>query len=54
VLLELQDPFLDSPFLVVFNRGPAADARLARAFPERSIYHYYPEDPGRFYTAPKE
>ncbi len=54
VLLELQDPFLESPFIFVLNRGPASDARLAQAFPERSIYHYYPEDPGKFYTAPKE
>jgi len=54
VLLELQDPFLDTPFLFVFDRGPAADARLARVFPERTIYHYYPEDPGEFYTKRKK
>jgi hypothetical protein len=54
VLLELQNPFLDTPFIFVYNRGPLATHKLARAFPERAIYHYYPEDPGNFYSAPKE
>lgn len=54
VLLELQDPYLDTPFIFVFNRGPIADRKLARNFPERAIYHYYPEEPGNFYPSPKE
>jgi len=54
VLLELQDPFLDTPFIFVFNRGPIADRKLARDFPERAIYHYYPEEPGNFYPSPKD
>lgn len=46
-LLELQDPFLDTPFIFVISRGAAQDARVAARFPERATYHYYPSD-GQF------
>jgi len=52
-LLELQDPFLDTPFIFVISRGPRADARVAEHFPDRNIIHYYPEEPYTFYTAPR-
>jgi hypothetical protein len=42
-LLELQDPFLDTPFIFVISVGPSRDAELARLFPDRHIYHYYPD-----------
>lgn len=52
-LLELQNPFLDSPFIFVISRGADTDAEVARHFPERNTYHYYPvDDPYTFYTAP--
>ena len=53
VLLELQDPFLDTPFIFVYSRGPNADREVAAAFPERRILHYYPEEPYTFLTSPK-
>lgn len=53
VLLELQTPFLDTPFIFVFNRGDQSNAVLARAFPERRIFHYYPDESYIFYTQPK-
>jgi hypothetical protein len=53
VLLELEDPFLDTPFIFVFTRGEAADRVVIAEFPGRAAYHYYPEDPGVFLTAPK-
>ena len=53
VLLELSDPFLDSPFIFVHYRGLNADAELAEAFPDRHIYHYYPDEPYKLYTAPR-
>jgi hypothetical protein len=54
VLLELQDPFLDTPFIFVFRRGSSADERVAEHFPERKVYHYYPPDePYTFYDKPK-
>jgi hypothetical protein len=53
VLLELQDPFLDTPFIFVYTRGPGPDQKVAEAFPERRVLHYYPEDPYVFLTSPK-
>lgn len=54
VLLELQNPFLDTPFVFVFSRGEAADRALAAHFPERAVYHYYPPgEPYAFYLTPK-
>lgn len=50
VLLELADPFLDTPFIFVHHRGLNADAALVEAFTERKIYHYYPDEPYKLYT----
>lgn len=53
-LLELQDPFLNTPFIFVISRGPNADAEVAAQFPNRSVYWYYPADePYTLYTAPR-
>jgi hypothetical protein len=43
-LLELQNPFLDTPFVFVISRGAKQDARVAARFPDRTPYHYYPKD----------
>ena len=49
-LLELQTPFLDTPFIFVISRGPKTDWRVSQYFPERQSYHYYPADaPYTFY-----
>jgi hypothetical protein len=52
-LLELQDPFLDTPFIFTFSRGPGADSVLAADFPERTIIYYYPDEPDEFYFSPR-
>jgi len=52
-LLELSNPFLDSPFIFVISRGIEADQMVASYFPERAIYHYYPDQPGEFFTQPR-
>jgi hypothetical protein len=52
-LLELEDPRLTSPFIFAWSRGPQADQTLADDFPERNLFHYYVEEPGRFYLSPK-
>ncbi len=41
-LLELQDPFLTTPFIVALSRGPVVDAQLAQSVTDRRVYHYYP------------
>ncbi len=50
VLLDLSDPFLETPFIFVFSRGAEADANAAGHYPERGVWHYYPDDPNRFYA----
>jgi len=55
VLLDLEDPALTSPFIFAWSRGTRADKALASDYPDRNIYHYYPnEEPDTFYTSPKE
>ena len=51
-LLELQDPFLTSPFIFSWGVRQGIYETLAEEYPERAVYHYYPEEPGKFYTAP--
>jgi hypothetical protein len=53
-LLDLQDPFLTTPFIFIWSRGPMADAAAAESYPERNIIHYYVDDPYSFYTNPKQ
>ena len=52
-LIELSSPYLDTPFIFILTRGPAADAIVIRAFPDRNVLHYYPDEPHNFYTAPR-
>jgi hypothetical protein len=44
-LLELQDPFLDTPFIFVMNKGEKQNAAVAKAFPDRKAYLYFPKQP---------
>lgn len=53
VLLDLQSPDLDSPFIFIFSRNPQADDALRAEFPDRNFYHYYPQDPYVLYKSPK-
>ena len=49
-LLELSDPFLDTPFIFVISRGPEQDTAVAELFPERKTVHYYADEPFKLYT----
>lgn len=51
-LLDLETPFLNTPFLLVINRGEKANAAVAAAFPYRRVYHYYPDEPWIFHKVP--
>ena len=53
VLLDLQSPELDSPFIFVLSRDQESDRVLNSEFPGRDIYHYYPSEPFTFYKSPK-
>jgi hypothetical protein len=49
-LLELSNPMLDSPFIFIWSRGAKSNATIAAAFPKRSVYYYFPDEPLKFYT----
>jgi 4-amino-4-deoxy-L-arabinose transferase-like glycosyltransferase len=49
--LHLENPYLTSPFIFAwasYTEDPSNE--LAQQFPYRTIYHYYPDQPGEFYT----
>jgi hypothetical protein len=41
-LLELEDPWLDTPIIFALTRGPETDARLAQDYPDRLVLPYSP------------
>jgi hypothetical protein len=47
-LLDLEDPFLDTPFIFIVSRGSLPDQKVAQAFPHRKVIQYYPDDPYHF------
>lgn len=53
-LLALESPFLDTPFIFAYSRGAETDAQLAALYPERRVLHYYADEPGIFYNAPRD
>jgi hypothetical protein len=53
-LLTLTPPFRHSELRLVYERGPAVDARAAALFPDLPIYIYDPADPGRLVAVPRD
>ena len=51
-LLDLEDPQFTTPFIFAWSISPATDASLANDFPDRSVYHYYPDRPFQLYKEP--
>ncbi len=53
-LLELEDPWLTSPFIFAWsNNGSISDAALAALYPGRQTIYYYTDEPDRFYSSPR-
>jgi 4-amino-4-deoxy-L-arabinose transferase-like glycosyltransferase len=50
-LLQLSNPYLDTPFVFVYHRGPDSTAEIIDQFPNRTVVHYYPNKPYQFYFA---
>jgi hypothetical protein len=50
-LLELENPMLNTPFIFVYTGGTLDDQAVAAAFPQRTVYHYYPAEPYEFYSS---
>ena len=51
-LLDLENPELTTPFIFAWSINPVVDASLTNDFPDRAVYHYYPEQPFRLYAEP--
>ncbi len=52
-LLELEDPDLTTPFVFAFGPKSTLEATIREHFPDRAIYHYYPDEPDRLYSRPR-
>jgi hypothetical protein len=50
-LLDLENPELTTPFIFAIGVGPNTDQQLVEDFPSRQVFHYYPDDPWKFYTS---
>ncbi len=48
-LLDLEDPELTTPFIFAWSISTSTDSMLANDFPNRTVYHYYPEQPFQLY-----
>jgi hypothetical protein len=53
-LLELEDPFLTTPVIFAWSQHPTTDAVLHNDFPDRTVYHYYPDTPGVLYRTARD
>ena len=53
IYTDLESPDLSSPFIFAWAYGTRQDTRVAAKFPQRKVFYYYPDEPGRFYTAPR-
>ena len=52
-LLELENANLNSPLIFALSYGPVLDGALARDYSDRNIYHYYADQPEKFYLSPR-
>jgi hypothetical protein len=52
-LLELSNPYLDTPFIFNYYRGATSNQAVIDAYPERAVYYYYADEPYKFYVNPR-
>ncbi len=52
-LLTLTPPFADSDVLLIYSWSPAEDRRAVSFFANRRVFHYYTDEPGVLYEAPR-
>jgi hypothetical protein len=52
-LLELSNPYLDTPFIFNYYRGFDSNQAVIAAFPQRSPYYYYADEPYKLYKSPR-
>jgi len=52
-LLELQDAQLDTPFIFALDHSDSVVSEFLNGFPDRKIFHYYPNEPYFLYPDPR-
>ena len=52
-LLDMEDPWLTTPFIFALSRPGVADAALAQDYPDRRLIYYYPDEANKFYRTPR-
>jgi hypothetical protein len=52
-LTDLSTPYFDTPFVFSLSKGEKSDAIAAGMFPQRLVWHYYPDEPFILRAAPR-
>ena len=52
-LLELSNPYHDTPFVFIMARGGGKEQAVIDLFTDRQVWYYYPDQPDLFYSAPR-
>ncbi len=52
-LLELSDPYYSTPLVFSLSLGDENDQKAILYFPQRSIWHYYSDDPYKLFSSEK-
>lgn len=52
-LLDLEDPWLTSPFIFAWSISPSADRLTASHYPGRRVLYYYPDEPEQLLLSPR-
>jgi len=52
-LLELSNPYLDTPFIFNYYRDLESTQAVIDAYPQRAVYYYYADEPNKLYESPR-
>jgi hypothetical protein len=52
-LIDMTNPFMNTPFLFTLNQGAELNQQAIAQFPDRRVYHFYTDTPDIFYSAPR-
>jgi hypothetical protein len=53
-LLEISSPYFETPFVFTYDRGLEMNQDVIQYFSDRSVFHYYADQPNTFYTNPRQ
>jgi len=53
-LLDLESPYLDTPYVFIHDPSTAEEERIIAQFPGRSVFHYYHDEPYHLYSTRRD